>query len=184
MLTNPCSMNHQPQRLQYRHQYYYHMINTNHKNTLKNYDDYLCGQNDISMFHIKTGAHFDHRIGCCNFSVIGRNCKLYERKEYVKYDNINKERERIAREFEEKFPNIEAVIGGETGLDIFPRGKNKGQIMEDLDWHSVHFFGDKMEEGGNDAPLGNRIDNRPFGYTYAVKDWKHTWEILEGFTYT
>ena len=147
-------------------------------------EEWLKQKLDQSMFHIKTGAHFDHRIGCCNFSVIGRNCKLYERKEYVKYDNINKERERIAREFEEKFPDIEAVIGGETGLDIFPRGKNKGQIMEDLDWHSVHFFGDKMEEGGNDAPLGNRIDNRPFGYTYAVKDWKHTWEILEGFTYT
>ena len=147
-------------------------------------EEWLKQKLDQSMFHIKTGAHFDHRIGCCNFSVIGRNCKLYERKEYVKYDNINKERERIAREFEEKFPDIEAVIGGETGLDIFPRGKNKGQIMEDLDWHSVHFFGDKMEEGGNDAPLSNRIDNRPFGYTYAVKDWKHTWEILEGFTYT
>ena len=69
------------------------------------------------MFHIKTGVHFDHRIGCCNFSVIGRNCKLYEREEYVKYDNINKERERIAREFEEKFPDIEAVIGGEI-LDL------------------------------------------------------------------
>ncbi len=135
-----------------------------------------------SLFHIKTGAHFDHRIGCCNFSIIGRNCTLEERKDYVKWDKGCKERERIAIEFEEEFPQIEAVIGGETGLDIFPRGKNKGQIMEDLDWYAVHFFGDKMKSGGNDAPLGDKIKNRPHGFTYEVKDWKQTWEILEGLT--
>ena len=43
-----------------------------------------------------------------------------------------KERIRIAKEFQKFFPAIQAVVGGETGIDIFPFGKDKAQIVNDF----------------------------------------------------
>ena len=56
-----------------------------------------------------------------NFSVVGRNATLGERKMYVEYDTNAKERTWIAKAFKKaKFPDIEAVVGGDTGIDIYP----------------------------------------------------------------
>ena len=42
------------------------------------------------------------------------------------------ERNGIAKKFKKQFPSIEAVVGGETGIDIYPVGADKGQILRDL----------------------------------------------------
>ena len=42
-------------------------------------------------------------------------------------------REKIAEECEATFPELEAAIGGETGIDIYPVGRDKSQIINDLD---------------------------------------------------
>ena len=51
--------------------------------------------------------------------VVGRNATLGERKMYVEFDTKEKERTWIANAFKEKFPEIEAVVGGDTGIDIY-----------------------------------------------------------------
>lgn len=129
-----------------------------------------------SKFYNKTGKHIEERPGMVNFSIVGRNANLEARFMYRQWDEDKNERRIIAEEFNSKFPDIEALVAGETGLDIFPKGANKGQIIDDLKGFDVHFFGDKMDEGGNDYPLAVLNKN---GTNHHVRDWKHTWELLK-----
>ena len=87
----------------------------------------------ISEFPLRTGLHIEKRPGMVNFSIVGRHATLGERKLYVKHDIKTNERARLAKEFKERFPDIQAVVGGETGIDIFPVGKDKAQIIDDFD---------------------------------------------------
>ena len=76
---------------------------------------------------------------------------------------------------------IQAVVGGETGIDIFPYGKDKAQIVNDFNEleDTLHFFGDRMDPAGNDYPLKKIIIDNDLGMCYNVKDWKHTWKLLK-----
>ena len=76
-------------------------------------------------FPLRTGLHIEKRPGMVNFSVVGRNATMGERKMYVEYDTKSKERIRIAEQFQNFFPLSQAVVGGETGIDIFSYGKDK-----------------------------------------------------------
>lgn len=134
-----------------------------------------------SPFSLRTGNHIEERPGCINFSVVGRNANQQERNAYVHYDKVNKEREDIARQFNYVFGSesmgLRAVIGGETGLDISPIGYDKSQIIKQFrPYDDIVFFGDKMEEGGNDYPLA-QVNTK--GTNHHVEGWEHTWEILK-----
>lgn len=133
---------------------------------------------EVSSFPLRTGNHFEDRPGTCNFSVVGRNATLGERKMYVKHDSENRERETIVLQFNTLYGDtIAAKIGGETGIDLYPTGWDKSQILNDFDLKEdrLYFFGDKMEVGGNDYPL--KIANFR-GFNYQVKNWRDTWERL------
>ena len=137
-----------------------------------------------SPYSPQTGNHIEERRGCVNFSIVGRNATLLQRTRYVKYDKINKEREDIARTFNYVFGSeslgLTAQIGGETGLDIYPIGRDKAQILNDFNIDDeIYFFGDRMEKGGNDWPLANALDEYPNAKCFQVKDWQDTWEILQ-----
>ena len=129
-----------------------------------------------------TGYHFDERPGFCNFSVLGRNANSNQRKEYHKWDIDNHERASIAYElnyyFADKY-NIEAVVAGETGVDIYPKGSDKSQILKDFDPKTVTFFGDRTYEGGNDYPLAKALGSK---HVFPVENWRQTWQILRNLT--
>ena len=132
-----------------------------------------------SLFPLRTGLHFEHRPGMCNFSVVGRNATLGERKLYIKYDTEHNERNTIAKSFETMFPDIQAKVGGETGIDIFPKGSDKSQILRDFDpSDEIHFFGDAMHPEGNDYPLKKEIIDKDLGLCYNIRNWEETWKIL------
>jgi len=134
---------------------------------------------DKSKFVLRTGNHIEERPGMVNFSIVGRNATIGERKLYVQWDENNLERNHIAAQFNFRFPKLQAVIGGETGLDIFPKGSDKSQIIRDFNPHDIlHFFGDATFKGGNDYPLKKVIIDNDLGYCYNVKDYKETWKIL------
>ena len=135
----------------------------------------------LSDFPLRTGLHIEKRPGMVNFSVVGRNATMGERKMYVEYDTKSKERIRIAEQFQKFFPAIQAVVGGETGIDIFPYGKDKAQIVNDFNEFedTLHFFGDRMDRAGNDYPLKRVILDNDLGMCYSVSDWKHTWKLLK-----
>ena len=139
--------------------------------------DIMNGWLEGSNFPLRTGNHIEKRSGMVNFSVIGRNCNKEQRAEYVEWDKTNRERETIAYIINSEFKDITATVGGETGIDIAPTGSDKSQIMKDF-WvdDKICFFGDRMDEKGNDYPLA-KANTR--GKNYHVKDWKETWKILE-----
>ena len=129
-----------------------------------------------SQFSLRTSLHFEHRPGMVNFSVVGRNANTEQRKMYVDWDTSQNERNEIAKEFNYMFPDLEARPGGETGIDIAPKGADKSQILADFDADDfIVFFGDRMDEDGNDYPLANANKQ---GKNHHVKNWKWTWEIL------
>lgn len=132
-----------------------------------------------SKFVLRTGNHIEERPGSVNFSVVGRNATIKERQLYVAWDNEFGERQWIATEFNHTFHDLEARVGGETGLDIYPRGNDKSQILSDFKKEDkLYFFGDRMEPGGNDYPLGNAIELRGNGMSVNIKYWQDTFERL------
>ena len=132
-----------------------------------------------SDFSLRTGNHIEERSGMVNFSVVGRNASLYERKQYVAFEEQNGERRKIADAFNMMFPDLQATVGGETGIDIAPRGSDKSQILVDFtEDDTIHFFGDAMFEGGNDYPLKRALLERGNSSIHQVSDWENTWELL------
>lgn len=133
----------------------------------------------LSKFALRTGHHIEERPGLVNFSVVGRNATLGERKLYVKHDTMYNERENIAHRFNKTFKKYTASVAGETGLDIYIKGKDKGQVY-DLIEHPVIFFGDKTMPGGNDFPLADRCNGED-DLVYPVSSWEDTANILQAY---
>ena len=140
-------------------------------------EKFLHDELDYSQFPIRNGIHIERRPGGVNFSILGRG-EGEGRDEYMKWDKRRNERRDIAARLKNQFHNLEVQIGGQTGLDLAPLGANKSQILRDFQWfHSLYFYGDMMEPGQNDYPLGIMVDKRG-GYVYNVEDYKETWRLL------
>ena len=127
------------------------------------------------------GEIFEFRTGMLNFTTNGRNADAEERNRYYKWDKKHKERSGIAKEVEEKFPELEARLGGQISIDIQPKGNNKSQaskwVRENLR-ERMFFFGDKCEEGGNDYDIALDITKSGDGKIFRVKDDRDTMEVL------
>lgn len=125
-----------------------------------------------SPFPLRTGNHYEHRIGSCNFSIVGRNATVEERRQYSDYDGQVAERQRMVMIFNECFPNLKAVVGGDISIDIFPKGRDKSQVASVLS--PFVFFGDKVYPGGNDYEIARLADSH-----HPVARWQDTQIILE-----
>ena len=136
-----------------------------------------------SLFSLRTGNHIEQRSGMANFSVVGRNANAEQRAKYVEYDTVKNERINIASAFNIMFPDLQATVGGDTGIDIAPRGADKSQILRDFkEDDTIHFYGDAMFEGGNDLPLAYALKDFQLGFSHQVDGWQHTWEKLREYT--
>ena len=131
-----------------------------------------------STFPVRTGIHIEERPGCVNFSIVGRGANQTERLVYSDWDEIKGERRAIAERFNKKFPKLHAFVGGVTGVDISDKGSDKSQIIRDFQDGGVVFYGDRMEEQGNDRPLADAILNNKLGEVVSVTGWKDTWNKL------
>ena len=142
---------------------------------------FLDDELDYRQVPMRNGNHIERRPGGVNFSVLGRaKDPFFGRSEYVKWDKDTNERSDIADRIRTNFPGLSVALGGQTGLDIGPWGSDKSQILRDFSKDDeIHFFGDRMENGGNDYSLGKAVKEMG-GYPYCVKDWKETRTILEG----
>ena len=94
------------------------------------------------------------------------------------YSNNDEERINIAKEFNETFPELSAKVGGETGIDIFQKGGDKSQILNDFAFEldTIRFYGDRVDPAGNDYPIAILLQPHQVN---AVSDWKHTWALLK-----
>ncbi len=140
---------------------------------------FLNDELDYSCFPIRNGLHIERRPGGVNFSILGRGKDpINGRAEYVKWDKERLERQDIADRIRKAFPGLNVALGGQTGLDLGPYGSDKSQILRDFtEDDDLYFFGDRMEEGGNDHSLCVSVEELS-GNTYHVNGYNDTMRIL------
>jgi phosphomannomutase len=131
-----------------------------------------------SPYQIKTGNHIEQRTGSLNVSIVGRNATKKERSDYIQWDNIYHEREKLAYAFVKQFPRFEAYLGGNTSIDICLQGANKGRsliLIHNFNKRDAVFFGDKCMKGGIDSTVLPHVATH-----YQINNgYKETWEILK-----
>ena len=137
-----------------------------------------------SEFPIKTGRHYEERIGMVNFSIVGRNASPEQRKQYEIFDPKCNEREKIVEILKEKYSKLDFVIGGAVSIDIFNIGNDKSQVVdryfkEALECNRIHFVGDRIPFPGNDYALATALRQHPNGATYEVYSWQDTLKLLK-----
>ena len=138
-----------------------------------------------SQYKYRYGNHIEDRGSMVNFSVVGRNCTQEQREEYYEWDKEKGERRKMSIFLKNKFKDLDAVIGGQISIDIYPKGMDKSQILNVIEQERLVppneyiFIGDGIENGGNDYPLAELMDNIEICDWYHTKGWEHTKEILE-----
>ena len=115
---------------------------------------YLLKVASESHTKFKTGTFIEWRGSQINFSVVGRNCSLSQREDYVKWDIKSNERTRIAERLAKEFQGWGLVfnLGGQISIDITRKEWDKTYALKNIRENSKDcvFFGDKIIEGGND----------------------------------
>ena len=137
-----------------------------------------------SPFHTKTGKHYEERTGMLNFSIVGRNASMDQRKVYEEYDKEFNERRQIVDKLAPKFPDLDFAIGGAVSIDIYEKGNDKSQIIkralaEKLENGQIIFVGDRVTYPGNDYPLAKILDEHTSGTSVGVESWRDTAELLD-----
>lgn len=115
---------------------------------------------------IKRGTFIEFRNGMLNVSPIGRNCSQEERDEFEKFDLAARVRKKMVGVLREKFADLGLTysIGGQISFDVFPKGWDKTYCLRFVpEYETVHFFGDKTYEGGNDFEIFS--SERTIGHT-------------------
>ncbi len=140
--------------------------------------------NEGSQWNRKTGHHIEVRPGMVNFSTVGRNASANLREAYYKWDQKNLEREDIVNYIQNLYPQYEVAIGGQISVDIYPIGKNKAQVVDQLqklhgDDIEMVFVGDRNVPGGNDWPLAQRLDPLEGSEWYQVLSYEETRALIE-----
>lgn len=126
---------------------------------------------------VKRGTFIEYRMGMINVSPIGRACSREERNEFEKYCAKHSIRTKMVEVLREEFRDLDLTfsIGGQISFDVFPRGWDKTYCLRYIkDFKTIHFFGDKTFEGGNDCEIFNH--ERTIGHT--VKSPEDTMEQL------
>ncbi|KAA8909225.1 hypothetical protein TRICI_004596 [Trichomonascus ciferrii] len=128
----------------------------------------------------RRGTFIEFRNGMINVSPIGRNASTDERNEFEAYDKQHSVRAKMVSALKEQFPDFSLTysIGGQISFDVFPTGWDKTyclQHIEDKGFKTIHFFGDKTYEGGNDYEI--YTDDRTIGH--SVKSPADTVKILK-----
>lgn len=136
-----------------------------------------------SKYDERYGNHIEHRDSMINFSVVGRNAVGEQRIRYYEWDKLSCERLTLVKKINSQFSEVSAQAGGETGIDIICRGKDKRQVIEYMNTNKVYFLGDRLEEGGNDKPLADALCKSNLdAECISVRSWQDTWAVLQDIT--
>lgn len=132
--------------------------------------------------HPLTGHFFCYRDSMINWCPVGRNARDEERKKFIEFDIKSKSRIRLmtgVQTLSEKTLNSEIVfaLGGNTSIDIYPKGWDKTFALNHLKDYVCWFVGDRCEPTGNDYTIYEHLkkDFRAFKTTGP----EETAEIIE-----
>ncbi|EGD83221.1 phosphomannomutase 2 [Salpingoeca rosetta] len=124
----------------------------------------------------KRGTFIEFRNGMLNVSPIGRNCSRAERNAFEAFDKEAGVRRTFVEALKKEFDGwgLTFSIGGQISFDVFPSGWDKTyclrHVQEHANFKTIHFFGDKAFEGGNDY----EIFHHEATTGHAVKSWEDT----------
>ena len=125
---------------------------------------------------VKRGTFIEFRAGMLNISPVGRNCSQAERDAFEEYDKAAQVRPTMVAAMKEEFKDLGLTfsIGGQISFDVFPEGWDKRYALQfvEKDFQTIHFFGDKCFEGGNDFEIFT--DPRTLGHETTSPE--HTME--------
>jgi hypothetical protein len=118
------------------------------------------------------GDVIEDRGSQVTFSALGQNASP-ESKQVWDPSGVKKQ---ALRDYAAKrLPDLEVHVGGTTSVDVTAAGVDKSYGMHklmdalELEREDILFFGDKLDEGGNDYPVkAMGID------TIAVRNWEET----------
>ncbi|MDR1952207.1 MAG: HAD-IIB family hydrolase [Elusimicrobiota bacterium] len=126
--------------------------------------------------------YLEKRCGAINFSVLGRDCPHSERIKYKNWDDSSGERKEIVDRLKKLCPGYEFSIGGNISIDIVKKGFGKEQVIDILRKEfpktKIIFFGDKIDEGGNDYSLVQYLRAAGNYEIHGVENPKECLEIL------
>lgn len=145
-------------------------------------EEYLQQYLTLSPWKYQTQPNFEHRVGLCNFSVLGRGATPELRRVYYDWDCEQQERAMLVQDMRRKFGDIiEVTAGGETGIDIYAPSTGKAQVARQFENSGIElvFLGDRQDPAGNDYDLAQYILTLKHGRCYNVRDWRHAWDILK-----
>jgi len=138
-----------------------------------------------SKYYHRAGNHIEDRGSMLNFSVVGRDCTQEQREDYFKWDKQTNERKNISNDIKSTWTKLDAVIGGQISIDIYPKGNDKSQVLNIIEQERLVppseyiFIGDGIENGGNDYPLALLMDNIEGCDWHQVEDYRKTWWLLQ-----
>lgn len=123
------------------------------------------------------GAVIEDRVSQVTFSALGQNAKSEDKYEWDK-DGAKKKALRDWAAL--RLPELEVRVAGTTSIDVTKLGIDKAYGMQrlidilDISREDILYFGDSMEEGGNDYPVkAMGIDS------LEVNEWEDTARRLE-----
>jgi len=125
-----------------------------------------------SPWYGRATNNIEERTGMVNFSTIGRTATQEQRKAYAVWDKRAKERIKNVEWLSMRYPKLEFSVGGEISTDIYPRGKDKSQVLKHMPQKTI-FFGDNCLRGGNDYQISQKSDKH-----HQVHGWKETKYII------
>ena len=138
-----------------------------------------------SPYKHRYGNHIEDRGSMVNFSIVGRNCTQEQREEYYEWDKEKGERRKMSIFLKNKFKDLDAVIGGQISIDIYPKGNDKSQILDIIEQERLVqpdeyiFIGDGINNKGNDYPLAKLMEETDNCSYYQTEGPEETKKILE-----
>ena len=147
--------------------------------------EYLEEKIKYSKYYHRAGNHIEDRGSMVNFSIVGRDCTQEQREDYFKWDNQTNERKNISNNIKSTWTKLDAVLGGQISIDIYPKGMDKSQIFDIIEQERLVetdeyiFTGDRTEEGGNDYPLAKLMEETDNCKYFQTEGSEQTMEILQ-----
>ena len=129
-----------------------------------------------------TGNFISYRTSLLNWCPIGRDSNDEERDKFKAFDKEHVYRTKAKKKLEKKFEKydikgLEIALGGQTSLDIFPKGWNKTFALNHFPNSTVWFIGDRCENGGNDQAIYDVVSNS--NKAFKTTGPKETISIIE-----
>ena len=140
---------------------------------------YSCGEQNLPL----TGHFISYRGSMLNWCPIGRNANNEQRNDFIEWDKKNSMRTEVMEELQKIGDNLfgagelEFALGGNTSIDIYPKGWDKTYALQHFPDHEYWFVGDRCGPTGNDRQIYELLakENRGFKTTGP----EETIEIIE-----